>query len=86
MSDITYKLQAVVDDEVIYEIERPTTAEIEGMFSRAEYAVEKKLDQQLEEEEDYYADVLGLPHDDDSEYQRDQEVGAIDNIETEQPF
>ncbi len=43
MSEVKYKLIAIVDDEEVYEVERPTTAEIEAMFSRAEYAVEKEL-------------------------------------------
>lgn len=48
MSDIKYKLIAIVDDEEVYEVERPTTAEIEAMFDRAEYVVERWLQNDTE--------------------------------------
>lgn len=43
MNSIEYKLIALVDGEEVYEVTRPSTLEIEQMFERAEYAVEREL-------------------------------------------
>ena len=43
MNEVEYKLIALVDGEEVYEVTRPSTLEIEQMFERAEYAVEREL-------------------------------------------
>lgn len=43
MNEVEYKLIALVDGEEVYEVTRPSTLEIEQMFERAEYVVEREL-------------------------------------------
>ena len=43
--NVEYQLSVRVDGEVVYIVTRYSTAEIEQMFSRAEYAVEKAIEE-----------------------------------------